>query len=537
MNLRFVLIATLFIPWFSLQPAHATFPGKSIAHWDTSQSQEIKDPDYDQLQTLMQEKKYPEAHALVLKKKAQYPLESTPPILEGLVLNEMGQYREALSAVLAGQQKDTRHPAIHFAFCQIYRNMGDPELSERGCQVAIELHRQNPDVYYEYARTLKTLGMMESAVRELETAAKLDPENAAIHYERGMGLYYLNQVPAAQQAFLDALKIDPSDLNSAYQLAYLYAAEKKTELAKKYIYQVLESRREHSRVDSAKILLDIVGKEAFDKLPLEIIPHQYHMSRSRTLYQEGNYGLSLLEIQTAARLAPKDIPTHEVLVGLASILARVDLTEKATQHYLELVKENKLSAAKAYQEMGDIRLMQGNLKEAHDFYEKAQVNGDPAGLAKTSLAEFPSAPYPEAPVSSMNQIFIQPSNAMNYKGEIFAHYGMNDRALAIYAMVLRMDPNHLNSLLNTATAHYKKENYTRAVSILKRLLITHPNHQHLLAHRLLLARAFVKNGNIEEGLKNIEATLQINPSAKEFIRKDAAFEALAGNKNFENLMK
>ena len=93
-------------------------------------------------------------------------------------------------------------------------------------------------------------------------------------------------------------------------------------------------------------------------------------------------------------------------------------------------------------------------------------------------------------------------------------------------MASRMNPNHLASLLNTATAQYKSGKYSRAISILERLLITHPNHEDILAHRLLLAQSYVKNGDLADSLKNLEIIVRINPQAKEFIKADPAFESL-----------
>ncbi len=504
--------------------ASATFPGKSIAHWEISQSQELNDPDYDRLQTLVSEKKYTEALDLLAAKIAAGPKESTPPVLTGFVLNEMGKYQEALEAILSGLAIESRHPAIHFGFCQVYRNLGVLDPSERGCYIAIELHHENPQVYYESAKTQAAKGDMDRAVRDLETAAHLAPENADYRREQGMGLYYLNRIGEAEKAFQEALRIDPSDLDSAYQLAYLYAAQKKSDDAKKYIMHILESRREHPKRNSAEILLGYVNNEEFDKLPLKIDPHQYHFGRSQALYREGRYGLSLIELETAARLKPDDTKTLEILIGLTSLLARLEPAEKAVNRFIGLSQGNDSAMAKGYQEMGDIRLLAGNLEEAKTYYKKAEALGDPAGLAKMSLAQFPEASHSRAP--AIGELLIDPAEAMNQKGEVFAHYGMYERAIAIYSMAIRMNPNHLASLLNTATAQYKSGKYSRAISILERLLITHPNHEDILAHRLLLAQSYVKNGDLADSLKNLEIIVRINPQAKEFIKADPAFESL-----------
>lgn len=516
-------------------PAGATFPSKTVAHWEISLSQELNDPDYDRLQTLVKEKKYNEALELLGRKKAAGPRESTPPILEGFVLNEMGRYPEALDAILTGQALESRHPAIHFGFCQIYRNLGEVDPAERGCFIAIELHHESPEVYYESALTQAAKGDMERAAQDLKAAIRLDPSNGGYQRELGMALNYLNLIDDADKAFREALRLDPGDLDSAYQLAYLNAARKNGDEAKKFIMHILESRREHPKRKPAEILLDYIDKQQFDKLPLNIDPHQYHMGRSQALYREGRYGLSLIEIETAQRLKPDDMKTLEILVGMTSLLSRLEASERAVQKYIALSKENRQALAKGYQELGDIRLLQGRLEESKSFYEQARDQGDPAGLAKISLDEFPGPGH--APAPALNPLFVDPAEAMNQKGEVFAHYGMYQRAIAIYSMAIRINPDHLGSLLNTATAQYKSGNYSRAISILERLLVTHPAHENILAHRLLLAQSYVKNGDLADGLKNLEIVVRMNPKMVDFIKSDPAFESLRPLDAYQNLVR
>ncbi|NIQ00115.1 MAG: tetratricopeptide repeat protein, partial [Nitrospinaceae bacterium] len=135
--------------------------------------------------------------------------------------------------------------------------------------------------------------------------------------------YYLGEFEAAKKAFEKALSLDETHLEAAYQLAYLHAAQKDPKKSKEYIYHILESRREHPKVQSAKVLLDYIGKGELDKLPLDIDPAEYHLSRSKALYQSGQYGLSFIEVQTAAGLDPKNLKTLEILVGMCSILLRL----------------------------------------------------------------------------------------------------------------------------------------------------------------------------------------------------------------------
>ncbi len=532
-----------FIPCFfilflfgSTSNALATFPGKSIAHWDLSVSEDRNLPEYQKLHELVQGKKYAEAMTILENKIQKNPKDATPLILKALLLNEMGQYKAALSTIMAGQVLERRHPALHYGFCSIYRNLGKARFSERGCLIAVEQHHNAPESHYELAQTLAAQGKMEQANKELGLSSELDPKNPLYHYERGINFSYLNRPKETETAFKQALAIDTNHLDANYQLAYLYATQGKKELAEKYAVKVLETRREHPNVTAANLLLKYISRDSLDKLPKTIIPHFYHMGRSKSLYKEGKFGLSLIEIQTAAKLQQDDIKVQEIMIGLSSLLLRLELEEKAIHQFIKLAGDNKLNQAKGYEELADIRIMQGKLAEAKSFYEKAKPLGIPNSLSKISLEEFPKQVTEVKPLDK-DELFISPTEALNRKGEIFAHYKMYNRAIAIYSMVIRMDPNHLQSLLNIATAHYNKGVPHRAIVILERLLVTHPSHEHIVAHRLLLARSYAQKGDMGDALKNLAFAVKINPEVKELLRTDPAFDSLKDQGAFKQLIE
>ncbi len=525
----------LFLLSFSSN-ALAMFPSMTVAHWDLVESQDRNDPEYQKLQGLVQSKKYDEAMAILESKIQQNSKAGTPLILKAILLNEMGQYKAAHTAIMEGQLLERRHPALHYGFCLIYRNLGKVQYSERGCVIAVEQHHLVPESHYELAQTLAAQGKMERANKELALASKLDLKNPIYQYERGVNFYYLDRSEEAEAAFKQALTIDEYHIDSNYQLAYLYATQGEKELAENYALKVLETRREHPNVTAANLLLKYISSDSLDKLPKKIIPHMYHMGRSKSLYHEKKFGLSLIEIETAANLKPDDIKVQEILIGLSSLLLRLELEEKTINQFIKLSGDDKLNLAKGYEELADIRIMQGNLVEAKSLYEKAKPLGKPKNLSEITLNEFPEDLTGAKPLSK-DDLFIDPTKALNRKGEIFAHYKMYNRAIAIYSMVIRMDPNHLQSMLNIATAQYNKGAPHRAITILERLLVTHRNHEYILAHRLLLARSYVKKGDFGDALKNLEFALRINPGIKELIRTDSSFNDLKDQEAFKRLVE
>ncbi len=536
-SLKKVLLATiLFLT--TVAPANATYPSIDVAHWDLSVSNDRNDSDYLKVRDLVSKKQFDEALAILDGKIINQPKEATPEILKAIVLNEKDEPLKALEALLTGFKKERQHPALHFSFCQIHRKLGNGLTSEKACIIAAQQHHQDPLAHYEFAITLMARGKAKEANKELAESARLAPKDSTYPYERGLIFNYLNQNDEAEKSFKHAFSLDKSNVETAYQLAYLYATRNDKKQAETYINHILDNHRDHPKASSAKLLQEYIFKGEVDKLPLKVVPGQYHLSRSKSLYKSKQYGLCLIEAGTAARLSPDDLQVQEILVGLHSMFLRLDMAEKSVGQFIEYAIDNDKLKSRGYQELADIEVLRGHLNKAKELYEKAKGLGDPNGIAKATLEEFPEkVDSTERQPLNPNALFIDPINALNRKGEIFAHFGMYQRAMGIYSMVLRMDSTNLTALLNTAAASYKKEKYNRAISILERLFVIHPNHENIIAHRLLLARAYVMKGDLGDGIKNLEIVMKMNPGVKKIIISDPTFEKLRALESFRTLVQ
>ncbi|MBC8286878.1 MAG: tetratricopeptide repeat protein [Nitrospinae bacterium] len=536
-SLKKVILATLLF-LATVAPANATYPSLDIAHWDLSVSNDRNDPDYQKVRELVSQKQFDEALAILDGKITNQPKEATPEILKAVILNEKDTPLKALEVLLTGFTKERQHPGMHFAFCQIHRKLGNGLISEKACIIAAQQHNKDPLAHYEFALTLMARGKAKEANKELAESARLDPKNSTYPYEQGMVLNYLNQNAEAEKSFKQAFSIDKDNVEAAYQLAYLYAKRNDKEQAEFYINHILDNHRDHPKAKAAKLLKEYIHKNSTEKLPLKVVPGQYHMSRSKSLYQSKQYGLCLIEAETAARLSPDDLQVQEILVGLHSLFLRLDMAEKSVEKFIEYAKGDDKLKSRGYQELADIEVLRGHLSKAKELYEKAKSLGDPNGIAKASLEEFPEKiDSTERQPLNPNALFINPIDALNRKGEIFAHFGLYQRALGIYSMVLRMDPANLTALLNTATVNYKKEKYNRVISILERLFVIHPNHENIIAHRLLLARSYVMKGDLGDGIKNLEIVIKMNPGVKKIITSDPTFEKLRALESFRTLVQ
>ena len=102
----------------------------------------------------------------------------------------------------------------------------------------------------------------------------------------------------------------------------------------------------------------------------------------------------------------------------------------------------------------------------------------------------------------------------------------------MYSLALRIHPGHLMSKLNMAAAYYKMGTPHKTITLLERTLISHPDHEHILAHRALLARAYAQKGNKEGAIQNLKLIQRIKPSILKALRGDPAFKDLKDHELF-----
>lgn len=531
-----------------LSPSWAALPGKSIEEWKIWMPSAQVEPTFVEAYELAQKGSLKDALKLLDNATINPKFEGPALIIKGLIYNEIGEYTNALNSFIKGQkllvtsQETTKkrragHPALSYGFCVAYRNIGNGDLSERACHMSAQQSYETPEAHYETAQTLMALGKMTDARRELKLAAEKSETPSKFFYEIGLIRAYENDNQKAEEAFKKSFDLDSTNFDAAYQLAYTYAIQNKLDLAKKFLEPILSAKDPHPKMGSARVLKDYINKNALDRLPKKIEPSQYHLSRSKAFYKSKKYGLSLLEIETAARLAPEDLKIREIQAGLNSILFRIEGAKFTVKKIIELADpKNNALLSKSHQKLGDLMVISGNIKEAETHYKEAIVHGDPDNLAKVALKELPEETIEKPPINP-NEIIITPEEGLNRTGEIFAHYGMYKSAIGVYSTVLRLNPNYLPSMLNAGMAYFKSGDHGRAITILEKVLISYPMHQHIEAHRLLLSRAYVKKGDLRGGLDSLEELVKINPGLKQVIETDPIFQPLRSMERYIELMK
>jgi predicted Zn-dependent protease len=88
------------------------------------------------------------------------------------------------------------------------------------------------------------------------------------------------------------------------------------------------------------------------------------------------------------------------------------------------------------------------------------------------------------------------------------------------------------SKLNMAAAYYNMGTPHKTITLLERTLISHPDHEHILSHRVLLAKAYAQKGDRDAAIENLKIIQEIKPSILRVLRADQAFKDLKDHELF-----
>ena len=72
-----------------------------------------------------------------------------------------------------------------------------------------------------------------------------------------MNFFYLNDLENAEGSFLKALSLNPDDLESGYQLGYLYTLQKKFQQAETHLNHIYRKLEVRSRTQALSVARDL----------------------------------------------------------------------------------------------------------------------------------------------------------------------------------------------------------------------------------------------------------------------------------------
>ncbi|MDZ7379307.1 MAG: tetratricopeptide repeat protein, partial [candidate division KSB1 bacterium] len=285
-------------------------------------------------------------------------------------------------------------------------------------------------------------------IAAFKTAIEKAPNNAAGYYELGLVYQEQQRSQEAQAAFEQAFALEPDLVDALAQVAALFVARGQVDKALERVHHALQTSPHHPRLyNLLASLLQVQGKNA--------------------------------EAEEAFKKAlALDNTLFETYFGLARLYTRTKAYDQAIAQYEGIIKAQPGLLA-PYALVGMIYDLQSHVQKANEYYQKALKIDPKFAVAANNLA-------------------------WNYT----EHGGNLDEALALARSAREQMPDSPQVADTLGWIYYKKQEYPKAISLLKESVARRTNDPVIRYH---LGMAYYKNGDTGLAKVELQQALHLRP--------------------------
>ena len=300
----------------------------------------------------------------------------------GVVRSRQGEHQQAVNLIGRALAIRPSSPALYVNLAEVYRSLGQPDLSANSCRIALGLNPRSPGAYHTLGLAMNDLGRLDEAAEHLRRAIELDPAAATVHNNLGMVLSALGRREEAIGHFRRAIELDTDLQRGRTNLGLALLDERRADEALVHFQEALrrepDSAVHHHNLGTALRALDrdVEARGSFlNALYLDPgLPHA-HMQIGASLRQEGDLDNAIQWYKSAENLSP-DNPT--ILRQLAELHRETEEGAIAIgywERFIALSPENepvaRLGIASALQDEGRAEEALGHFQAAASMTPKA----------------------------------------------------------------------------------------------------------------------------------------------------------------------
>ncbi|MDR3612726.1 MAG: tetratricopeptide repeat protein [Candidatus Obscuribacterales bacterium] len=434
----------------------------------------------------------------------------------------LGNNLDALSNFSMALQQANKDPQLLIGRGLAYSNLKQFDKAMKDLDKAIKLNPKNPAAYVARAKTYLAQKNFDLAFADFNRALTLSPGDAAVLTQRGASLGDAGQFEQALNSFSQAIKINKNYAEAYKQRARILTLQHKYPEALADVAQL--GKMSKLDADYYRQLGDIFSLQGADAKALESYtasisksPNSASLESRAGLYAKKNdFKTALADISTALTLNSTDSnlyvqkAIYEDKLG-DSMSANSDFTKAVTLYPLNL---------KAHIARGQFLLRQQESSSAEEAFDTALKIDPKSAEAKQGKATARTLFAHLHPRSSAPPLDLAPSDRIDPQDKkliasgtfpelISAGYkqlskGNNERATALLAKAVRLNPNDANARRYLAHALMANGDTDNAIAMLKAIVAINPDNT---ADSIALGEQLVKSGRVEDAIDTYSKTL------------------------------
>ena len=386
--------------------------------------------------------------------------------LSGFSHLELDHPEEALDAFLATTRLDPNHLDAHIQIASLYEQQGDTDSAIDRYETIITLDPSRADSFLHLGRLYLRQGDRDNAIRVYEPGLELDPDHPQTQYALAVIFEERGEIEKAIKHFGLANQYD----DEHYDWHFRYAR-----LLDRYA-ETLEDPDTYAAMAVEAYNNTITLKD--DYVPAYfyrgLITRRYKQI-GNTLYR---YGQIAEDFQRVIALEPNNSDAYYYL-GMTYI--DLDQHQNAKEIFLKTLEFN-IEYTGIYLNLGRIAESEGEYEEAISYFER-ELEIDSESVA-----------------------------AYQRLGDLYSNYNADfGRAVEALEKALELQPNHVSTLINYASALYYLDRLGAATEHFEMVIQLDPRN---LTANYNLALMYEYTGKTEQAINRWKKFLELNPPAE-----------------------
>ncbi|NKB66505.1 MAG: tetratricopeptide repeat protein [Candidatus Latescibacteria bacterium] len=362
---------------------------------------------------------------------------------------------------------------------------------------ALKLDPAYAPAYTALGQLRSAQGNYDQAVTAFKRAAELDPTAAQPHYFLGNTALRRNRLEAAAAHYEQALNRDPTYLQAYINLSGLHTRQTDYGPAVEVFERGLSHLPGHPELTFllARLLFVQTHYQAALERLEEVARLEPESSRSWELAAQAHLqmGASQQALTALNQGLARDSTNAALRARLGVALLEDGQTDRAISH-LDFAVRADPDHAEAYYNLGQARNRRGQTAQGAEllqYFQRLQDNYQ-------SLLDYKTA------------ISINPDDPEAYYdlGAVYSRMGRWEAARQMYAVCLRLAPQHLDALNNLGNIYLRRRQLNQAIAAYQQVLAGDSTYARACNN---LGNAYLLTGRQREAIEVLERAVRLQP--------------------------
>ena len=439
--------------------------------WSAGAQKSTASDRFDQVETLIQQRRFAEARTAVLDELKRHPSSVEGYNLLGIIQTHQQDYSGAIASLQKALQLNPRSTRTHNNLGNVYLAQEQAEAAEKEFHAVLRLDPANSEANYNLGVLLMMKGSPAAAIPNFE---RVHPATVAAQFNLVRAYFQTRRTADGLRVAAQLSDQSKSDVQVHFSLGVLLASEKQYKPA-----QLELEKADALQPETFEILYNLGQSQL---RTAEYAKSQVILNRALKLKPESAETMYLLAQAYTNQSRPLDaldllIRAHKLEpnnTDVIFLMAQVSMSQNYYEDAIPLLQSGLQIAPKRADllaALGESYFMAGKVEKAIDEFKKLlQLDNSARSYAFLGLSYRNLGRFDEAKQYFQQGLKLDPHNAtcLFNLGFIAERQGEADEAEGMFQQTLKANPDFVDALLELANIRLAARKFAEAAELLRR---------------------------------------------------------------------